>query len=311
MKESFAKVGVGHLCKLFGRTRHAFYEKAWYKQKRYNDEQVVVELLIALKREIPVQSTKSIYLVLKPTLHTHGITIGRDSLHQIRERHNLLNRPRKRYYKTTDSFHRFYKYPNRIRNLSITAIEQVWVCDITYIRVGDQFNFLSLITDAYSHLIVGYCLYPTLAAEGCLIALRMAIGTLRGSGHGLIHHSDRGIQYCCDQYTETLKKYTIESSMTENGDPYENAIAERLNGLLKHNFDLEQTFTCRDLAMQGVDRAINNYNHLRPHQSVSMFTPATAHQFDGELKRCWKNKTYKARDHPVITSSEAERDALL
>lgn len=299
MKESFVKVGVGRLCKLFGRTRHAFYEKSWYKQQRYSDEQIVVELLVALKREIPVQSTKSIYLVLKSTLLTHGITIGRDSLHQIRERYNLLNRPRKRYYKTTDSLHRFYKYPNRIKDLSITAIEQVWVCDLTYIRVGDQFNFLSLITDAYSHLIVGYCIHPTLAAEGCLIALRMAIRTLKGSGHGLIHHSDRGIQYCCDQYIKELMKYNIQSSMTENGDPYENAIAERLNGILKYNFNLKQTFSCGELAVQGVDRAINNYNYLRPHQSVSMFTPASAHGYDGELKRCWKSKTYKARDHPL------------
>ena len=300
MKGSFAKVGVGRLCKLFGKTRHAFYEKTWYKQQRYSDEQIIVELLVALKREIPVQSTKSIYIVLKSTLRSHGITIGRDSLHQIRERYNLLNRPRKRYYKTTDSFHRFYKYPNRIKHLPITAIEQVWVCDITYIRVGDHFCFLSLITDAYSHLIVGYCLYPTLAAEGSLIALRMAIATLKGDGHGLIHHSDRGIQYCCDLYTEELRKHNIESSMTENGDPYENAVAERLNGILKYNFDLGQNFTCEQLAGQTVDRSIKNYNHLRPHQSVSMFTPATAHQYDGNLKRCWKKKSYKARD-PTIS----------
>jgi len=309
MKQSFAKVGVGRLCKLFGRTRHAFYEKSWYKQQRYSNEQVVVELLIALKQEIPLQSTKSIYLILKPTLLTHGITIGRDSLHQIRERYNLLNRPRKRYYKTTDSFHRFHKYPNRIKDLSITAIEQVWVCDITYIRVVHEFNFLSLITDAYSHLIVGYCLHETLAAEGSLKALKMAISTLKENTRGLIHHSDRGIQYCCDQYTGELKKYNIESSMTENGDPYENAIAERLNGILKHNFQLEQIFSSRDHALQVVDRAIKNYNHLRPHQSVSMLTPANAHQYPGELKRCWKSKPYKARDHPDIASNEAEQDA--
>lgn len=301
MKQSFAKTGVGRLCKLFGRTRHAFYEKNWYEQQRYSNEQIVVELLVALKREIPVQSTKSIYIILKPTLRSHGITIGRDALHQIRERYNLLNRPRKQYYKTTDSFHRYRKYPNRIKDLAITAIEQVWVCDITYIRVLNEFNFLSLITDAYSHLIVGYCLHTTLAAEGSLIALQMAIATLTGDTQGLIHHSDRGIQYCCDPYTEELKKYNIESSMTENGDPYENAIAERLNGILKHNFKLEQTFSSREHALHEVDRAIKNYNYLRPHQSVSMLTPAFAHQHQGELQRCWKNKTYKARDHPSST----------
>jgi transposase InsO family protein len=302
MRQSFAKAGVGRLCKLFGRTRHAFYEKTWYQRQRYSDEQIVVELLVALKREIPVQSTRSIYLILKPTLRTHGITIGRDSLHEIRDRYNLLNRPRKRYYKTTNSFHRFYKYPNRIRDLVITAIEQVWVCDITYIRVANEFNFLSLITDAYSHLIVGYCLHETLAAEGSLKALKMAISTLKENTSGLIHHSDRGIQYCCDQYSDELKKYSIKSSMTENGDPYENAIAERLNGILKHNFLLEHTFNSRDYALQAVDRAIKNYNYLRPHQSVSMLTPANAHQHEGQLHRCWKGKNYKARDHPGFDS---------
>jgi transposase InsO family protein len=184
----------------------------------------------------------------------------------------------------------------------ITAIEQVWVCDITYIRVANEFNFLSLITDAYSHLIVGYCLHETLAAEGSLKALKMAVSTLKENTSGLIHHSDRGIQYCCDQYSDELKKYSIKSSMTENGDPYENAIAERLNGILKHNFLLEQTFNSRDYALQAVDRAIKNYNYLRPHQSVSMLTPANAHQHEGELHRCWKGKNYKARDHPGFDS---------
>jgi transposase InsO family protein len=301
MKQSFAKMGVGRLCKLFGKTRHAFYEKTWYKERRYSDEQIIVELLMELKREIPIQSTKSIYVMLKTTLRDHGITIGRDSLHAIRKNYNLLYKPRRRYYKTTDSFHRYYKYPNLIKDLVITAIEQVWVCDITYIRVSGSFNFLSLVTDAYSHLIVGYCLHPSLSTAGPFSALQMAITQLSKPVEGLIHHSDRGTQYCCDEYISELNKHNISSSMTQDGDPYENAIAERLNGILKYNFALDQAFPNREQAMKVVDQAIEVYNHKRPHQSVSMLSPAIAHMYKGELKRTWKPKSYKLRDPPAIT----------
>lgn len=262
---------------------------------RYNDEQIILELLQQLQREIPVQSPRAIYLMIKPTLVKHGITIGRDSIHELRKQHKLLYKPRRKYHNTTNSYHRFHKYPNLIRDLVVTSIEQVWVSDITYIRVNAEFNFLSLITDIYSHKIVGYCLYPTLSAEGPLSALRMAIATLKNGQHSLIHHSDRGIQYCCDAYIEELCKYGIASSMTENGNCYENAIAERLNGILKRNFGLEKTFEGPEVAEHRVHQTVRAYNSLRPHQSVSMLTPASAHEHQGELKRVWKAKVYKPR----------------
>lgn len=293
MKTVFAGVGVGRLCKLFGKTRHAYYDKNWYLKQRYNDEKIVLEMLLQIKREIPILSTKVIYHMIKPTLSKHRISIGRDALHEIRRQHGLLYRRRKRYIRTTDSNHWFRKYPNRIKHLEISRIEQVWVSDITYIRQVDGFSFLSLITDAYSHKVVGYCLYPTLEALGPLQALRMAIPQLTKIPAGLIHHSDRGIQYCCNEYIEELQLYHIESSMTDNGDPYENAVAERLNGLLKKNFGLGRTFKDFDEANCAVCIAIEAYNHLRPHQSVSMLTPAVAHQpeYEGKLKRMWKSKS--------------------
>lgn len=168
----------------------------------------------------------------------------------------------------------------------------MWVSDITYIRVGDGFNFLSLVTDAYSRKIVGYCLFKTLEAQGPLLALRMAISKLSKPPEGLIHHSDRGIQYCCDEFVEELQLYCIGSSMTENGDPRENAIAERLNGILKKHFGLKETFSNSDEAIIAVDRAVRGYNDIRPHQSISMLTPAEAHEFDGKLERKWKTKTF-------------------
>jgi transposase InsO family protein len=293
LKEVFATVGVGRLCKLFGKTRHAYYDKNWYLKQRYSDEKIVLELLLQIKREIPILSTKVIYHMIKPTLYAHGITIGRDAIHDLRRQHGLLYRRRRKYVRTTDSSHRFHKYPNKIKDLKITRIEQVWVSDITYIRQLDGFSFLSLITDAYSHKVTGYCLHPTLAALGPLQTLRMAVSNLAKPSEGLIHHSDRGIQYCCDDYIEELQLYFIDSSMTDNGDPYENAIAERLNGLLKKNFGLGKTFKDFGEAKAAVDRAINAYNNLRPHQSVSMLTPASAHQpeNEGKLKRIWKSNS--------------------
>lgn len=297
----FASVGVGRLCKLFGKTRHAFYDKNWYLKRRYSDEAIVLELLLQIKREIDVLSTRTIYYMIKQTLIDHEITIGRDALHELRRRHGLLYRRRKRYCRTTDSNHRFRKYPNIYKTMEVSRIEQVWLSDITYIRHASGFCFLSLITDAYSRKIVGYCLHPTLAARGPLEALRMAISNLTKPPEGLIHHSDRGIQYCCDEYTEELQLYCIESSMTENGDPYENSIAERLNGILKKNFGLGKTFKDFDECLVKVHKTIRGYNSIRPHQSISMLTPDAAHQGNKELRRTWKNKKKKA---PIEISNE-------
>lgn len=292
MSQSLTRVGVGRLCKLFGKTRHAYYDMLWHKQERWNDEQFIVELLLDLQHEIPRLSSRKIHQILNPTLLAYDIKIGWNRLHEIRGKHHLLCQQKKHYVATTDANHRFRKYPNIIRGLEVVRPEQVWVSDITYIRVGEGFCFLSLVTDAYSRLVVGYCLYPTLAAEGTLIALRMAIGTLRQRPVTLIHHSDRGIQYCCDAYIAALKQHDIGISMTENGDPYENALAERLNGILKATYNLKQTFSTATEAQQVVDSAIDSYNNRRPHSSIENLTPIQAHGLTGKLERKWKAKEY-------------------
>ena len=261
---------------------------------RAYDEQIVVELLYQLGEELPVANTPAVYKILKPILRDHGIKIGRDAVHEIRARHGLLHRKRRKTVRTTNSYHRFRKYTNQIKGLEIVRSEQVFVSDITYLRVGDGFNFLSLVSDAYSRKIMGYCLHPTLEAEGCIRALQMSMGHRSFPSVDLIHHSDRGIQYCCDDYITLLSEYNIIPSMTENSDPRENAIAERLNGILKKNFALKQTFADADVAQEAVAKAVKNYNELRPHSSVSMLTPAAAHLYEGELKRMWKPKIYES-----------------
>lgn len=261
------------------------------------DEHLIVEMLQELQREIPKLSSKRIHQMLEPTFQAHGIKIGWNRLHEIRGKHKLLCKRKKRYINTTDSNHRFRKYPNKIKELEVGQPEQLWVSDITYIRIGEYFHFLSLVTDAYSRMIVGYCLFATLEAEGPLNALRMAISSLRKKPEGLIHHSDRGIQYCCDAYIEELQLYEIDISMAEKGDPYQNAIAERVNGILKDIYNLKRTFCNPQEAANAIEKAIYSYNHHRPHGSIENLTPAQAHQLTGKLRRTWKSKQPHKTSH--------------
>lgn len=290
MKESHTKVGFGPLCVLFGKTRDAYYKKECNIQKWLNEEQIVLEMVALIRRELPRIGTPKLYHMLKKPLQEHGIKMGRDVLHRLLCENGLTIRPRKRYVVTTNSNHWMKKYPNLIRDMIVDGPEQIWVSDITYIQVGEGFNFLSLITDAYSKQIMGYCLHPTLEAEGSLNALKMALGQKNNYGVRHIHHSDRGTQYCCNDYVSVLQSAEIEISMTEKGDPYENAIAERVNGILKYEFYLNREFTKRTEALEVVERSIRAYNQLRPHMSCNYLTPLEAHQMKGILEKKWKTK---------------------
>lgn len=290
MKESHTKLGFGPLCMLFGKTRYGFYKKTKNRQKWLTKGQIVLEMVAIIRRELPRIGTPKLYHMLKKPLQEHGIKMGRDTLHRLLCKNGLTIRPKKRYVVTTNSNHWMKKYPNLIRDMIVNEPEQIWVSDITYIQVAGGFNFLSLITDAYSKQIMGYCLHPTLEAEGSLNALKMALGQKNNYNIRHIHHSDRGSQYCCTQYVTLLQTAEIEISMTENGDPYENAIAERANGILKYEFNLNREFTSRTEALEVVDRSIRAYNQLRPHMSCNYLTPVEAHQMKGILEKKWKPK---------------------
>jgi transposase InsO family protein len=306
MKNTFTQVGVGQLCELFGKTRHAYYDKIWHQQKRYSNDQIVMELLLQLKREAPGLGTPTIYKLLKQPLQAHGIKMGRIALHNFRLQHQLVCKPKRKFARTTDSFHHYKRYPNLVKGLKIQQAVRLWVSDITYIRVDNGFHFLSLITDAYSRKIVGYHLHPSLDTEGPLKALKMALSALDGLPIGLIHHSDRGTQYCCSDYVQLLMAYQITISMTQKGDPYENAVAERMNGILKTIFDLEQTFPNQLQAAEAVQKAITFYNTVRPHTSIEDLTPEKAHSLTRSLKRLWKPKTYKPKKMNPTPSNNSE-----
>jgi putative transposase len=210
--------------------------------------------------------------------------------------HGHLIRYRRRKPYTTNSNHHYKKYPNLIRHIRyLTHPGQLWVSDITYIGLKEKFCYLSIVTDAYSHKIIGYCLYPTLHSTGPITALLMAVKSKRGKS--LIHHSDRGSQYCCFEYVKVLEDYGIQISMTERGDPYENAIAERVNGILKSEFLLNKSFATFAEARESVENAIEKYNHLRPHASCDNLTPVEAHDQNGILRKRWKTEA----EHQLLT----------
>jgi transposase InsO family protein len=221
-------------------------------------------------------------------LTQQGFQIGRDAMFDLLSERGLLVRKRRRSgCVTTFSKHRFKKYPNIIRDFIPIAPNQLWVSDITYIHLPNGFAYLSLITDAYSRKIVGFYLSKDLSAKGPLNALKMAIKT-NNVITGLIHHSDRGVQYCCDAYVKLLTDQKIKISMTENGDPLENAIAERVNGILKQEL-LQEEFPDFITASNEVAVACSTYNHIRPHGSIDDLKPAEAHQMKGNINKRWKN----------------------
>lgn len=247
--------------------------------------------------KLPRIGAAKLHFKLAPKLDAMGVSMGRDSFATLLSENNLLVRRKRSSRKTTFSQHRYFKYPNIIRNFTPTAPNQLWVSDITYISVGYGFIYLSLITDAFSRKIVGWNLSRDLGAANALKALKSALKELPKDAM-LIHHSDRGVQYCCDAYVAELTKRNVAISMTENGDPLENAIAERVNGILKTEWIYEQRFESFGQAKEYVSRIVNLYNSERPHQSIGYMTPESVHSGTTEglepPPRLWKNY-YKPR----------------
>jgi len=258
---------------------------------------LVLKLVQEIRQDLPRAGVPKLHFMLREDLAAHGIKMGRDALYELLGEHGYLLRYRRRKPYTTDSNHPYKKYPNLIREIKyLTHPGQLWVSDITYIRLKEKFGYLSIVTDAYSHKIIGHCLHPTLHSDGPINALLMAVKSKRGQS--LIHHSDRGSQYCCGDYVKMLEHYGIQISMTEKGDPYENAIAERVNGILKTEFLLDKTFATFSEAQQKAQDAVEKYNHIRPHDSCDKLTPVQAHNQSGFLRKRWKSK---AANESLIT----------
>lgn len=303
MKQDYPKDGIMNLCRLFGKTRHAYYDHQWRVQDQGLRDDIVLQNVLEIRKSLPGTGTLKLHEMLKVPLGSHKIKIGRDYLFDLMREHNLDIRRRKRKAFTTDSRHWMHKYNNLIKEMAVIRPEQVWVSDITYIRLINQWGYLSLITDAYSRKIMGYNFRKDLSAKGCIEALEMALKARMYAEKPLIHHSDRGSQYCSGAYTSLLVENGIGISMTENGDPYENALAERVNGIIKNEFNLH--FSAEGFAetTKKIEKAIKAYNELRLHASCDYLTPAKAHLMTGALPKRWKNKVYKTEGNSACIAT--------
>jgi putative transposase len=254
--------------------------------------------LVEEKRKIWKRgSGRNLLASLKNEIEKHQIKIGRDKFFDFLRKHQLLIKPKRYRTKTTCSYHHFNRYDYLIKDQVPSRANEIWVSDITYIWLKelDKFCYLSMITDLYSRKIVGYCVHEDLSVKGCEKALKMALKQRNDKLLSLTHHSDRGVQYCSHSYVNLLKKNNIAISMTQTGDPLENAVAERINKTIKEEFTQERQLSFSNIseAKKEIKRYIDFYNQERPHRSIEMLTPAEAHLKTGFLERKWKTNYRK------------------
>lgn len=260
-----------------GVSKQAYYQRLNAGKSKDVIGDRVTEWVIRIRQRQKRAGGKKLHLMLQARLREQGIRMGRDKLFDLLRSRGLLVRRTKRFHITTDSKHHFYKSPNRIKELKITQAEQVFVSDITYIKTDQGHAYLALVTDAYSKKIMGYALEDNMRVELVKEALGMANASRVHSRERVIHHSDRGLQYCCPDYSSFAEGMGFVLSTTQQYDPYENAVAERINGILKHEFGLNETLPSLRVAKALIAEAANIYNSERLHCSLGMLTPDAAH----------------------------------
>ena len=275
-------------CNLFGVDRQVYYRNIKRKSVKESKAIEVVSMVLYIRKSMPRLGAKKSYHLLKDQLKP--LKIGRDKLFNILRANHLLIQPKRSYHITTNSHHHFRKHKNQVLGLEINRPDQVWVSDITYIGRRENPCYLSIITDAYSKKIIGHYVADNMNTESSALALRMAIKQRKSKQVPLIHHSDRGLQYCAKDYQKILRKNGILASMTQNSDPYENAVAERINGILKQEFMIDKYNLKLNLMKSLVKESIDTYNELRPHYSNYMLTPNQMH-----LQNIIKMRTYKTK----------------
>ena len=273
---------------MFGKSRQAYYQRKKYIFKQEVKSEILLQLIARERKYMPRLGGRKLLKRIHSKL-PEELQIGRDALFNFLREENLLVRRRKYKARTTYSNHWLHKYPNLIQAFTAQKANELWVSDITYIPTEEGFAYLSLLTDAYSRKILGWNVASTLEAIHSVKALKMALKQLPSKTENVYHHSDRGVQYCSDEYVKNLNKRNFQISMTESSDPRDNAIAERVNGIIKDEWVNQMHFTTKDEARIKMNEIIRIYNSMRPHSSVDMLTPETAHNQTGELKKHWKN----------------------
>ncbi len=308
---------------MFGKTKQGYYKQIKRIEEKRIDEMLVLEMIKEKRKLWKKGSGRNLHASLTEEFRKHNIKLGRDKFFDLLRANGLLMSRKQRRARTTFSYHHFHKYPNLIKDIVVNKPNQVIVSDITYIWIEEEkrFSYLFLITEMYSRRIIGYCLSEDMKTSSGLVALKMAVSNMQSKRTndicGCIHHSDRGIQYCSNRYTNYLKQHKMLISMTENGDPLANPIAERVNGIIKGEFTLQKqiSFSSFAKAKKQISKIIAFYNDERPHRSIEMLTPSKAYEFEGSLKRMWKTyyptskKKLKIIEN-IITEQETENDSL-
>jgi transposase InsO family protein len=274
-----------------GISKQAYYQRVKASKAKEAIGDKVTDWVILIRQRQKRAGGKKLHVMLQGRLREHGVKMGRDKLFDLLRSRGLLVRRTKRFHVTTDSKHHFYKSPNRIKELDITHAEQVLVSDITYIRTDQGHAYLALVTDAYSKKLMGYALEDHMRVELVKKALAMANGNRIHNTQNVIHHSDRGLQYCCPDYSEFAEGMGFVLSTTQQYDPYENAIAERINGILKYEFGLNETLPSLKVAKTMIAEAAEIYNNERLHWSLNLKTPSSVHdKFDKDEYKSYKKR---------------------
>ena len=274
---------------MFGVSKQAYYQRIKADTQKQKEQQIVLEKVAEIRKKKPQTGTRKLFEELQPILHQNNIKMGRDALFDLLRCKGLLVRKTKRFHITTDSKHFYYTSPNLIKDMEVTHAEQVFVSDITYIKTDEGHAYLALVTDAYSKKIMGWSFDDNMKVSMVKQALTVAHNNCKHHHKGIIHHSDRGLQYCCPDYTEFAADKGFVMSTTQQSDPYENAIAERINGILKYEFGLQKTIASIAIARAMIKEAVQIYNDDRLHWSLDLQTPQTVHS--GYNKQ--KYKSYK------------------
>lgn len=298
-------MSIEEVCRLVGKSRQAYYQLEKRRTRQYIGDEMVLVYVRGIRVREPRMGTRKLHWLLKAVMKDNGIKMGRDKFFALLHAHSLLVKSCRKRVRTTDSNHGYGKYPNLIKEYEPCGPEQIWSSDITYVSTEKGFVYVSLVTDLYSKKIMGYHVHETLKAEGPLEALRMALKNRSHPETRLIHHSDRGIQYRSGEYGELLKRNGIQISISAPGNPYENAVSERVNGTIKTEFCLDGYFRNIEQVRKAVKEAVFLYNNHRPHASCDYLTPEQAHHRHGQLKIRWRN--YPSKIQPQIIDEDTQK----
>jgi putative transposase len=301
MKQNHRRYSLQSLCGLFGYSRQAFYKQQRLQLIEQSRDGLILQQVLNIRNEQPRCGTRKLVVMLQPFFKKQNIHIGRDAFFSLLAKNKLLIRKRKRSTHTTNSKHFFYRYPNLVAHFTPLHAHELWVADITYIPMKERFAYLYLITDAYSRKIVGFHVSDDMRVTSAIVALQKAMDQ-KPADAIVIHHSDRGLQYCSNDYVALLKSHHARISMTQNGDPYENAMAERVNGILKTEL-ISHSYPDLKAAMQHIARCITVYNYKRVHSSLNWQIPEKVHAQQGPQIKKWKNY-YKTKKLKQLTMNE-------